>query len=100
MATGARGATRARENRTKLSTTVAPENYRYLEALIEAGRAQNLAEAVDLTIRRSRKAENRQRLAAATAAYFENLSPEALEEERALGRALSNAAAGIDIDRG
>ena len=90
----------SRPTRTKLSTTVAPENYRYLEALIESGRAGNLAAAVDLAIRRARRLENRQRLAAATTAYFENLSPEAIEEERTLGRALTRAAAGIDVDRG
>jgi hypothetical protein len=93
------GVTMTRGNRTKLSTTVAPENYRYLEALVEAGRAQNLAEAVDLTILRSRKAENRRRLAAATAAYFEELSPEARAEEQALESVLSKAATGIDFDR-
>jgi len=90
----------SRATRAKLSTTVAAENYRYLETLVESGRAQNLAEAVDLAIRRSRRLENRQRLAAATTAYFENLSPEALEEERTLGKALTGAATGIDIDRG
>jgi len=90
----------SRPTRTKLSTTVAPENYRYLEALVESGRAGNLAAAVDLAIRRARRLENRQRLAAATTAYFENLSPEAIEEERTLGRALTSAAAGIDVDRG
>jgi hypothetical protein len=47
----------------------------------------------------ARKA-NRKRLAAATAAYFEALSPRARAEEEALGIALSTAVAGIDIDRG
>jgi len=43
--------------------------------------------------------ENRERLAIDTAAYFDGLSPEALEEENQLATALSNSAKGIDFDR-
>ena len=91
--------TRHRTTRSKLSTTVAPENFRYLETLVESGRAQSMAEAVDLAIRRSRRAENRRRLEAATAAYFDAISPEALAEEQSLATALSSASTGIDFDR-
>jgi hypothetical protein len=85
--------------RAKLSTTIAQENFQYLESLVHTGRAQNLAQALDITLRRLRKLENRARLERATAAYFDGLSPEAKAEEDELGRARTAAAAGIDVDR-
>lgn len=85
--------------RAKLSTTIAEENYRYLEGMVQSGRVRNLAEAVDLTIHRSRRAENRERLERATQAYFEGLSPEAEAEEDSLGLQLTQSVAGIDFDR-
>jgi hypothetical protein len=87
------------QTRAKLSTTVARENYRYLEGLVHAGQAENLAQALDLILHRSRRAENRRRLEQATAEYFDGLPGEALDEEDALTAALAGASHGIDYDR-
>ena len=88
-----------RQVRQKISTTVAPETISYLEDLIARGEAYNLAEAVDLAVERLRVFENRERLERDTTAYFEQLSPEALQEENELGAALAASAKGIDFDR-
>lgn len=85
--------------RTKLSTTIARENFQYLESLVESGQAHNLAQALDLTLSRSRKIENRRRLEQATAAYYDALSPEARAEEEAWAESSSRAAAEVDLDR-
>jgi len=58
-----------------------------------------MAEAIDLAIERLLVYENRERLANDTAAYFDNLSPEAMEEENQLAAVLANSAKGIDFDR-
>lgn len=92
-------ATLPRPTRQKISTTISPAAFAYLEQLIANGETRTLAEAIDLAIERLLIYENRERLANDTAAYFENLSPEALEEENRLGAALSNSAKGIDFDR-
>jgi len=84
--------------RAKLSTTVAPENYRCLTSLVKSGKASSLAEAVDEAIERLRRSENRRRLAKATTEYFESLSPEAVAEENSLANSLSKSAEGIDFD--
>lgn len=91
-------ATVPRLARQKISTTVFPATLSYLEKLIRDGHARNLADAIDLAIERLLVYENRERLANDTAAYFDNLSPEALEEENQLGAALSSSATGIDFD--
>ena len=91
--------TRLKISRTKLSTTVAQENFQYLQTLVRAGRASSMAEAVDLAIVRMRRAENRQRLEQATAAYFEELSVPAQTEEQALANRLHTQARSIDFDR-
>ncbi len=85
--------------RAKLSTTVAPENYRYLAALVKSGKASSLAEAVDEAVEHLRRSENRRRLARATAEYFESLSPQALAEEASLAESMRAATKGIDFDR-
>jgi hypothetical protein len=85
--------------RAKLSTTVAPENYRFLTALVRTGKAGSLAEAVDEVVEQFRRIENRRRLATATSEYFESLTPEELADERSLGESMSKAAAGLDFDR-
>ncbi len=92
-------ATVPRPARQKISTTVSPATLSYLEKLISDGQARNLADAIDLAIERLLVYENRERLANDTAAYFDNLSPEAQEEENQLGAALSSSATGIDFDR-
>lgn len=87
-----------RAGRAKLSTTVAAENYQFLANLVKAGKVSSLAEAVDEAIENLRKRENRRRLAAATAEYFESLSPAAIAEENALADAMARGAEGIDFD--
>jgi hypothetical protein len=82
----------------KLSTTVAAENFTFLETMVSTGRTDSIAEAVDLAIERLRRVENRSRLEAATAAYFDGLSPEAQTEEQALARQLSMSAGSVDFD--
>ena len=88
-----------REARAKLSTTVAPENYEYLTQIVKSGKAASVAEVVDQAIENLRRAQNRRRLARATAEYFDSLSPDALAEESSLADSLGDAAAGIDFDR-
>jgi hypothetical protein len=87
-----------RQSRAKLSTTLAPENYRYLAQMVKSGKAASLAEAVDEAVESLRRIENRRRLAQATAAYFESLSDEAMAEENSLSQSLSDAAKNIDFD--
>jgi len=92
-----RNASKAR-NRTKLSTTVAAENFTFIESMVRTGRTDSIAETVDLAIARLRQVENRTRLAAATAAYFDALSPEAEAEEHTLAHQLHLSARGVDFD--
>ena len=93
------GRTRAKTNRSKLSTTVSAETLKFLEDKVASGEAASLAEAVDTVIRKVRQLENRQRLAAATARYFDELEPRAAAEENGLARELASAAARIDFDQ-
>jgi len=89
----------ARLSRQKISTTISPATFSYLQLLIEKKEVQNLAEAIDLAIERLRVFENRERLERDTAAYFDSMSPEETAEEKRLATALSQAARGIDFDR-
>jgi len=89
----------AKMARAKLSTTVSPQNYQYLEHKVKSGEADSIAEALDRSIYRVRKLENRERLAKATAEYFNRLSPEAIAEENALASDLTSLSQGIDFDR-
>jgi hypothetical protein len=91
--------TTARLTRQKISTTISSATLSYLEGLIKRGEARTLAEAIDLAVRQLLVFENRERLANDTVTYFEQLSPEAAEEEEKLGAALANSAKGIDFDR-
>ena len=90
--------TSARLTRQKISTTISSTAFSYLERLIAKGEVQNLAEAIDLAVDRLRAFENRERLENDTAAYFANLTEKEAAEERALETALSQSAAGIDVD--
>jgi hypothetical protein len=92
-------ATPVRLTREKISTTISSASLSFLEQLIEKGEARTLADAIDLAIVRLLVYENRERLANDTAAYFDNLSPEAMEEENQLAAALSSGVKGIDFDR-
>lgn len=85
--------------RAKLSTTVAPETYRYLTEMVESGRVQNLAEAVDQAVEQMRRAENRRRLARATSEYYESFSADEMAEERSLADSMSSAAGKVDFNR-
>jgi hypothetical protein len=89
----------ARLTRQKISTTVAPRTLEYLESLIAAGEAENLAEALDLAIDRLLVHENRERLADATTAYFDNMRDAEAAEEQRLEAALSQTSEGIDFER-
>lgn len=86
-------------SRKKLSTTIGADNFSYLHRLVKTGRAQSVAQAVDLAIERARRLDNRARLARDTAAYFGNLAHEARAEEAALEAAMSAAAGEVDFDR-
>ena len=88
-----------RLTREKISTTISSATLSHLEQLIEKGDARSLADAIDLAVQKLLVYENRERLANDTAAYFDGLSPEALEEENQLARALSSSVKGIDFDR-
>jgi len=85
--------------RQKISTTISPDSFAYLQHLIEANQARNLADAIDLAIGRLLKFENRERLEHDTAAYFEGMSSAAMEEENQLAAALGKSSSGIDFDR-
>jgi len=84
--------------RRKISTTVSASTFAYLQSLIDSGKASNLAEALDVSMGGLRKAENRARLARATAAYFESIPQEVAEEERRLEVALDSNADEMDSD--
>jgi len=88
-----------RLTRQKISTTISSASLAYLERLIEKGEARTLADAIDLVVQRLLVYENRERLANDTAAYFDGLSPEAIEEENQLAAALSSSVKGFDFDR-
>jgi predicted HD phosphohydrolase len=85
--------------REKLSTTVSPETHEFLMNMVKNGEVATLAEAIDALVARVRRLENRRRLAAATAAYFDQLSPAAAHEEQELAAGLSSATSKIDFDR-
>jgi Arc/MetJ-type ribon-helix-helix transcriptional regulator len=88
----------SRAGRSKLSTTIAAENYRFLTSLVKSGKAGSLAEAVDEAVENLRKTENRRRLAQATAEYFDALSPQELTDERSLAASMHEMAKQIDFD--
>ena len=84
--------------RAKLSTTVSAKTIEFLENKVASGQAASLAEAVDVAIRKVRQFENRQRLAAATTRYFDQIEGHAANEEKALARDLAAAASAINFD--
>lgn len=85
--------------RAKLSTTVASETYEFLQQMVEKGQASTLAEALDSSIRKVRRLENRKRLADATKRYFQQLEPQTTTEENALAKDMMSAASTIDFDQ-
>lgn len=88
----------AKTTRAKLSTTVSPRTYEFLDQMVKRGQAANLAEALDKTIDKLRKIENQRRLAEATTRYFEQLDPKTAAAENALAADMMSAAARIDFD--
>jgi len=92
-------ATTARLTRQKVSTTISPTTFAYLEQLIDDGKARNLADAIDLAIEQLLVYENRERLANDTAAYFANMTEQEAAEENKLEAALSQSGVGIDFDQ-
>jgi hypothetical protein len=84
--------------RQKLSTTIAPESYEYLQRQVETGQANTLADAIDNLVATVRRLENRIRLERETAAYFQSLSPQALAEERKLESVLSESSVKVNFD--
>ncbi len=87
------------KTRTKISTTVAPETYEFLEQKVASGEAATLAQALDDAVASLRRLENRRRLAQATAAYFEGLDPQAIAAENTLAESMASASKGIDFDQ-
>jgi hypothetical protein len=88
----------ARARRKKVSTTISPENYAFLRELIRSGRAENLAQALDLVLEEIRRADNRRRLEQATAEYYQNASQESIDEENSLAAAFADTSGGIILD--
>jgi hypothetical protein len=84
--------------RKKVSTTISPEGYAFLRALIRSRKAENLAQALDYVLDEMRRADNRARLEAATTAYYDSLTPEEIEEEDHLAASFASSAGDIDLD--
>ncbi|HXE91509.1 MAG TPA: hypothetical protein VNK82_11145 [Terriglobales bacterium] len=82
---------RAKATRPKVSTTVAPETFAYLQSLVKGGQAASMAEALDLTVAQLREQERRIQLEAATAAYYDSLSEEEAAEQKAWGEFAGSA---------
>lgn len=84
--------------RPKLSTTIAEENYAYLQSLVKSQKAKSIAEALDNGLSRLRKLDNRARLDRDTAVYFSHFSATDTKEEAELGAALDASADEVDFD--
>jgi len=84
--------------RKKISTTVAAESYGFLQRLIEDGKANTLAEAVDLVLDEARRIDNRERLDRMTAEGYENMSSEAMAENKELEQALTQSVGEMHLD--
>ncbi|MGA9883588.1 MAG: hypothetical protein WBQ34_07710 [Candidatus Acidiferrales bacterium] len=87
-----------KQNRKKISTTISPQGYAVLEKMIAAGKAKNLAEAIDLVLEEIRRDENRAHLERMMAEYYDNPSREAVAEENEIAEAFSRSASEINLD--
>jgi hypothetical protein len=87
------------QQRKKLSTTIAVNNYAYLHKVVKAGRANSVGAAVDRAVEMARRIENRATLERETAAYFNSMSSKAAAEEGDLENALSAASQEMDFDQ-
>jgi hypothetical protein len=77
---------------------VAAESYGFLQGLIERGKANTLAEAVDLVLDEARRIDNRKRLDRMTAEGYENMSSEAMAESKELEHALTQSVGEMHLD--
>jgi len=85
--------------RAKISTTIARENYQYLDSMIDSGKASNLAEALDKVVARYRRLVRRSEMEKATTDYFNRLPEQAVREESELAASSHRLASTIDFDR-
>ena len=85
--------------RRKLSTTIGPKNYAWLENMVKAGKAESVGQAVDIAVELSRRLGRRAALERDTLAYFKGLSPKAAREEADIEGALSGALQEVDFDQ-
>jgi len=84
--------------RKKISTTIGPENYAFVQNLITSRKAQNLAEALDLVLEEARRLDNRARLEKSYEEHYSGAYPEAVAEENEIAAAFSRSAHEIRID--
>jgi hypothetical protein len=84
--------------RKKLSTTIDAANHAYLQKMVQTGRAESVADAVDKAVELARRLDNRATLERQTAAYFAGLTPKAAAEESDLEETLS--AASLEVNFG
>ena len=84
--------------RKKLSTTIAPQSNEYLERLIASGAAQNVAQAIDLSIERLRRLDNRLRLERDTVASYNASSEQGAVEDAEWEAYSSSAAHSVNFD--
>jgi hypothetical protein len=95
----ARGLRRSRQvRRKKVSTTISPDGYAALRGLIRSGKAENIAQAMDLVLAEFRRMENRRKLEQSTAQYYEQASQEAIDEENGLAVAFDATAGETSVD--
>lgn len=66
--------------------------------MIRSGKAQNLAQAMDLVLAEFRRLENRRKLEQATAHYYDHASQDAIDEENGLAAAFEVTAGEINVD--
>jgi hypothetical protein len=95
----ARGVRRSRQvRRKKVSTTISPDGYAQLRGLIRSGKAENIAQAMDLVLAEFRRMENRSKLEQATAHYYEHASQDAIDEENGIAVAFATTAGEMNVD--
>ena len=85
--------------RRKLSTTIDPSNFAYLQSMVNEGKAESVGAAVDKAVALARRLDSRARLEQQTAAYFKGLDPQAAAEEADLEGALSVALEDLNFDQ-
>ena len=87
-----------RRRRQRRTFSLAPEIIQYIEQVQKRQDTASLSAAVEAIVRERFLAENQARLEQDTAAYFQNLGPEAAAEERGLEAQLWKAGARVDPD--